>query len=99
MELILLSKADSEIQAAFNRYEDYQAGRGELFLRHVDVAIGLILRNPQIGPVYENPYRRMLVRDFPYGIFYQVQPKRIIIVALMDLRQNPTLVRKSLGIK
>lgn len=31
-ELILLLKADVDIQAAFERYEEYQEGRGELFL-------------------------------------------------------------------
>ena len=98
MELILLLKADLDIQEAFNRYEDYQTGRGEVFLRHVDAAVGLILRNPKIGPVYEEPYRRMLVRDFPFGIFYQIQPARIVVVAIIDLRQNPRVVRKSLGL-
>jgi hypothetical protein len=30
--LILLSQADLGIQAAFERYEDYQHGRGEVFM-------------------------------------------------------------------
>ncbi|MDA1278011.1 MAG: hypothetical protein O2960_28785 [Verrucomicrobia bacterium] len=33
MELILLLQADVDIQAAFDRYEEYQTGRGELFMR------------------------------------------------------------------
>jgi hypothetical protein len=40
----------------------------------------------------------MLVRDFPYGIFYSVQPSRLIVVAVLDLRQDPeTIRRKVLG--
>ena len=33
IELILLLQADLDIQAAFERYEDYQQGRGEVFMR------------------------------------------------------------------
>jgi hypothetical protein len=40
----------------------------------------------------------MLIRDFPYGIFYEAQPTRVIVGAIMDLRQDPrTLRRKLLG--
>ncbi len=34
IDLLLLLQADLDIQAAFNRYEDYQTGRGELFISH-----------------------------------------------------------------
>lgn len=36
----------------------------------------------------------MLIRDFPYGIFYVVQPTRIVVSAVMDLRQNPETIRR-----
>ena len=35
-DLILLLQADQDIQTAFNRYEEFQAGRGEVFMRHMD---------------------------------------------------------------
>ena len=40
IDLILLLQADHDIQQAFERYEDYQAGRGELLLRQLDGALG-----------------------------------------------------------
>jgi hypothetical protein len=39
-DLILLLQADLDIQTAFERYEDYQAGRGEFFMQQLDSAIG-----------------------------------------------------------
>jgi plasmid stabilization system protein ParE len=51
-------------------------------------------QHPEIAPVYEGRYRRMLIRDFPYGIFYAVQPTRIVVGAIMDLRQNPETLRR-----
>jgi len=54
-------------------------------------------QHPEIAPVYAGAYRRMLIRDFPYGIFYQVQPTRVIVVAILDLRQDPQRIRDKLS--
>jgi plasmid stabilization system protein ParE len=95
-ELILLLQADQDIQTAFNRYEEFQEGRGEVFMRHLDAALSLLRQHPEIAAVYEGRYRRMLIRDFPYGVFYEVQPKRIVVGAVMDLRQDPEAIRRKL---
>ena len=97
-EVILLLQAELDIQAAFNRQEDFQEGRGELFLSHLDVVLSLLRQHPEIGRIYETPYRRILIRNFPYGVFYQVQPGRIIVAGIMDLRQRPEAIRKKLGL-
>jgi toxin ParE1/3/4 len=96
-ELILLLEADSDIQSAFNRYEEIQLDRGTLFIRQLDLALGFIRRHPKIGSKYGKRYRRMLIRGFPYGVFYDVQPTRIIVAAVLDLRQSPEAVRRRLG--
>ena len=95
-DLILLLQADLDIQTAFNRYEDFQQGRGEVFIRQLEAALTLLRQHPQIAPAYAGLYRRMLIRDFPYGIFYQVQPARIVVTAVMDLRQDPETIRRKL---
>ena len=95
-ELVFLFSADADIQTAFEFYEEIQAGRGEVFMRHLDAALSLLRQHPEIAPVYEGRYRRMLIRDFPYGVFYEVQPNRIIIGAVMDLRQDPEAIRRKL---
>ena len=96
IDLILLLQADLGLQSAFKRYEDYQIGRGEVLMRQLDAALSLLRRHPEIAPVYSGPYRRMLIRDFPYGVFYQVQPTRIVVAAIMDLRQDPQTIRRKL---
>ena len=95
-DLILLLQADLDIQAAFERYEEYQQGRGEVFLRHLDAAFTLLRQHPQIAPAFAGSYRRMLLREFPYGVFYEAQPARIIVAAIMDLRQDPQAIRRKL---
>lgn len=96
MDLILLLQADLDIQAAFARYEEFQSGRGEVFLHQLDAALSLVRRFPEIGPAYGGAYRRFLIRDFPFGIFYEAQAARIVVVSIMDLRQNPQEIRRRL---
>ena len=95
-DLILLRQADDDIQTAFNRFEEFQNGRGELFIRQLDAALTLMRQPPDIAPVYSGRYRRMLIQDFPYGIFYEVQPRRIVVSAIVDLRQDPETIRRRL---
>ena len=51
IDLILLLQADRDIQSAFQRYENYQAGRGEIFIRQLDFALTLLRQHPEIAPV------------------------------------------------
>jgi hypothetical protein len=96
VEVILVGRADADVQAAFNRLDDYQSGRGEVFIQQLDLALEFLRQNPEAAPVYAGPYRRMLLRNFPYGIFYQVQPRRVVVVAVLNLRQDPKRIRERL---
>jgi hypothetical protein len=40
--------------------------------------------------------RRFLVPNFPFGIFYSVEGHRILISAVLDLRQDPERIRERL---
>jgi plasmid stabilization system protein ParE len=96
-ELIFVFSADADLQAAYEFYETVQAGQGEVFMRHLDVAFGQLRRFPEIGPFFYGPYRRLLVHGFPYGIFYSLEGGRIIVSGVMDLRQDPAAIRRLLG--
>lgn len=51
-ELVFLFSADVDIQAAYNFYEAVQEGRGEIFMRHLDVAFGQLRTFPEIAPPF-----------------------------------------------
>lgn len=95
-ELVLLFSADADIQQAFEFYDTWQSGRGEVFLRYLDAAFTRLLAFPQSGPVFHQSYRRFLIQGFPYGIFYVVEGKRVVIAGILDLRQNPSVIRRRL---
>jgi plasmid stabilization system protein ParE len=95
-DLIFLLNAEVDIQTAFNQFEHQQEGRGVLFMQHLDAAFTHLRHQPQMGPPYKTPYRRLLVSKFPYGVFYEAQATRIIIAAIVDLRQSPRAIHRRL---
>ena len=83
-----LSGADSDLQDIFNQFEDYREGFGVEFMAVVDAYLVRIAAFPEFAPVYFENVRRQVVRRFPYGIFYEPHSTRVLIVAILDLRQD-----------
>jgi plasmid stabilization system protein ParE len=96
-ELVFLFSADDDIQAAFEHHENSGVGRGELFLRKLDGALGQLRTFPESGPRYFQEHRRLRVPGSHYGIFYQLVGRRVIFAHLLDLRQDPEVIRRKLG--
>jgi len=88
--IIVRSEAESDIRLAFNWYEDRARGLGIEFLRSIDAAISSISRLPKSHSEIYKHVRRALVRRFPFGVFYIITDKSIIILAVMHVKQHPT---------
>jgi len=80
----------------FNRFEDYRDGFGAEFMAVVDAYLARISTFPEIAPIYVEKVRRQVMSGFPYGIFYEVHPTRILGVAILDLRQEQSAIRQRL---
>src|ERR1043165_3930625 len=96
-ELVFLLSADIDIQRAYEFYEDYQTGRGVIFMRHLDASFFHLRTFPEIGPVFHGIYRRLLVPGFPYGVFYSIEGTRIIVAWVMYLGQDPEAIIRRLS--
>jgi hypothetical protein len=62
----------------------------------VDAYLARIGTFPEIAPRYFENVRRQVMQDFPCGIFYQILPTRILVMAILDLRQDPEKIRRRL---
>ena len=96
-DLVFLLSADIDIQKAYEFHEDYQKGRGLVLMRHLDAAFTYLRNFPEIAPVFQGNYRRLLVPHFPYGIFYTLESGRIVVAAVIHLRKDPDVIRRRLG--
>ena len=93
----LLAGADADLQTIFNRFEGYGDGCGVELLTAVDAYLERIAIFPEIAPMYCDGVRRQVMQGFPYGIFYEPHPTRILVVAILDLRQDPKKIRQRLN--
>lgn len=91
-----LRGADADLQGAFNHFEDYREGFGVEFMTAVDAHLARIAVFPGSAPVYLEKVRRQVMQGFPYGIFYELHPTRILVIAILDLRQDPNKIRQRL---
>ncbi len=95
-ELVVLSRAEGEIFEAYARLEDAKPGLGERFSENVERCLNRLASFPELGSMYRMPYRRILVPDSPFAVFYSLEGRRIIIQAMLDLRQDPESIRRRL---
>jgi plasmid stabilization system protein ParE len=90
-KLIIRPDAELDIQDAFEWYEAQTLGLGSEFVRAIDVCLSSIGRNPLAYSVIYKQVRRVLIRRFPYGIFYVLDKDLIIVVACFHGKRNPKL--------
>ena len=96
MEIIFLRGAEADLFAAWVRYEEALPGLGDRFEAEVRAVLLRIAELPESAPIYAGEFRRLLVRRFEHGVFYRIQGTRIVITAVLDLRQDPTAIRRRL---
>jgi plasmid stabilization system protein ParE len=89
MEVAFLLSAERDLQEAYNWDEEHRQGREKFFLQDVELRLEHLKRFPLIGRLYRGRYRRLLIPQYPFGIFYVAEANRIVIHAVLDLRQDP----------
>jgi plasmid stabilization system protein ParE len=85
-----IPEANEDLQEARTWYENIRPGLGERFALAVEAAIEEIAEHPLQFPVVYRGRRRAGVRRFPYGIFFEVQENRIVVIACFHGRQDPS---------
>ena len=51
-----------------------------------------------MGPTYQGPFRRLILRGFYHAVFYTVDRQQIFVSAVLDLWLDPAHVRRRLGL-
>jgi toxin ParE1/3/4 len=87
--IVFLVPAEEEMLEAAEYYESQRRGLGRTFLAEVQRTVDRIVENPRLGQAVRQGIRRRLLRRFPFGILYQVDPEEIVIIAVMHLRRRP----------
>lgn len=81
--------AEVDFFEAINYYEECRFGLGYDFSIEVYSTIEKIVSFPEAWPVVENGIRRCLTNRFPYGLLYNYNSDKILILAVMHLHREP----------
>jgi len=70
-------------------YESKREGLGAEFENALEAALGRIRRSPEAGKPIDPPFRRVALRRFPYEVFYEFDPQRVLVVLVFHTARNP----------
>jgi toxin ParE1/3/4 len=87
---IFYDQAKTELDDAIAWYDRCRVGPGKEFQAAVEEAVGRICENPQIGATYgTSRFQYVLVRRFPYVVFYAESTLAIRVMAVAHGRRRP----------
>lgn len=90
-QVVLLREAVEEFSEGAVWYEQRLAGLGLEFTAEIGHLIARIAETPLEFPqwVADDPVRRALSRRFPYAVFFDIEPERIVVVAIAHTSRRP----------
>jgi mRNA-degrading endonuclease RelE of RelBE toxin-antitoxin system len=89
LNIEFLKIAQIELDDSFDYYEFQQENLGYRFLYEIKNAIERIKIYPNAWHKITENTRRCLLKNFPYGIIYQIKNDKILIVAVANLHRVP----------
>ena len=89
MKARILKAARNELREATAYYDRQRKGLGRELRAEVRTGISKIREHPTAWPMINERYRHFQTNRFPYGIFYEVRKKEIVIVAIAHLHREP----------
>jgi plasmid stabilization system protein ParE len=88
LRVVFRSSANAQVVQAQAWYEHKRLGLGAEFARSLESAISRVARNPFAAPVVHQEVRRVLLKRFPYSVFYTTQDDHLIVLSCLHTRQN-----------
>jgi plasmid stabilization system protein ParE len=89
LPLVFRPEAEADLADAFAWYEERGRGLGDRFLFSVEAALAAIQRHPESFLVVHKHVRRILLRRFPYAVFYTVDESSVTVFGVFHCRRDP----------
>ena len=89
MKLRYTNRAKDDVQVAFAWYERQRRGLGFDFLDCIEAALRSVMANPELYGIVYLTFRRIVVRRFPFCVFYTVEEDEIVVHSVFHNRQDP----------
>jgi len=94
--LRFLPQVEEDVLAAHAWYERKSPGVGEEFLRTFYACAAEIPRHPLLYRRIHRDFRRLLLRRFPYAIYFRIKNSEVIVFGVFHCARDPHRVKKRL---
>lgn len=86
--LLVRPRAERDLTEGRDWYEAQVPGLGGDFLTEVARVMNLLAADPERPPLYYRGFRRVLLRRFPYKVFYRAEGGRVIVFRVLHGRRD-----------
>lgn len=91
-----LEVVESDLRAARSYYDSWLPDGSNYFQTQFRETVGWIEWNPELFTRKHRCFRRAIIRNTYFGVFFVIEPDVTTIIAVLDLRQRPTAIRRLL---
>ena len=91
------SDAIWDLEEGFDFYEEQEIGAGDYFLSQLKADINGLKVSGGIHRLTYKKLHRYISKKFPYSIFYQYCDDHVLVVAVIDNRQDPEWIKEHLS--
>ncbi len=88
MRIIFSPEATREVMDAYKYYKDIDSELALRFKNILEMSANHIRNNPKGHPIVYKHFRRKLISEFPYALFYSIEPGEIRVFALLHQRRH-----------
>ena len=89
LPVVWIPEANEDLLEARAWYDNIRPELGQRFALGIEATVEAMAQHPMQLPVVYRDRRRAGVRRFPYGIFFELQDDRIVVIACFHGRRNP----------
>ncbi len=89
LPVVYRRKVGRDLAGYFGWYNEQRDGLGEEFLAAVDTVFDTIEKYPEIFARIHGEVRRAVLSRFPYVVFYRVESKRVVVLAVLHTARDP----------
>lgn len=87
--IVFSPAAYQDIDDGCSWYERQKSGLGKKLFAAINASVQSIQRTPAGYPTVHSCYRKVVLRGFPYAIFYRDDAEEIVIAAVLHTARNP----------
>ena len=89
-----LEVVEVDLRYARSFYDSWMSGGSEYFQGQFRETVAWIEWNPELFHRTYKSFRRAIIRNTYFGVFYAIETDVSTIVAVVDMRQRPQTIRK-----